>query len=388
MMNGFQKLLLGGIILVVLLPACATTPPPNEERAVYFPAPPALPRLQYLKSYTGAKDIQPDASGLDAFLTGKQNSEARLLKPYGAAIHDGKIYVCDSNATVMVFNLKEKTYRPLAGAKGMGKLVQPLNISIDGDGTKFVADPIRGQVVSFDSNDFFLRAYGIRGGWKPVDAATFADRLYVVDGKNKQVRVFDKQTGDWIKTIGSSGPLEERLGLPTNIAFDAAGTMYVSDAGRIQVVKYDRDGHYLGHLGQAGSGPGYFARPRGLTLDREGRVFIVDAAFDNVQVFGTDGQMLMFFGGPGARPGNLSLPAKVIIDYDNIQYFKEMAEPDFEIESLVLVTSQFGDRLVNIYGFGKRKGADYPSLEKLKADALKRVEEWKENPAASGEKHP
>ena len=74
----------------------------------------------------------------------------------------------------------------------------------------------------------------------------------------------------------------------------------------------------------------------------------------------------MFFGDAGLGPGGLMLPAKVAIDDRNIAYFRTYAAPEFEIEYLVLVTSQFGERKVSVYGFGHEKGKHYPTEEELR----------------------
>jgi hypothetical protein len=63
---------------------------------------------------------------------------------------------------------------------------------------------------------------------------------------------------------------------------------------------------------------------------------------------------LLFFGGMGNEPGNLSLPAKVVIDYDHVDLFADRVAPGHEIEYLVIVTSQYGSRMVNVFGFLKQ----------------------------------
>jgi len=233
-------------------------------------------------------------------------------------------------------------------------------------------------VVMYDHNDFYVKTYGMPGSWKPTDAVPFGELLYVVDARNREIKIFNKDTGTLVKKIGQRGVPEERLNLPTNIALDKFGNIYVSDAGRFQIVKYDRDGHYLGKIGDPGQNPGFFSRPRGLSVDREGRIYAVDAAFDNVQVFTPAGQLLLFFGKAGTTPGDLFLPAKVMIDYDNIEFFRDYIDPNFDVEYLVLVTSQFGTRLVNVYAFGKEKGKDYPSIEEIRRQAVERAKKWQE----------
>lgn len=355
--------------LVLMLSACASAPKKAPGGAVFFPPSPELPRLQYLTSYTGLKDVE-EQSSFNKFVVGEKQ-DLRLNKPYGVGISNGKIYVCDTNDTVIVFDLVAKTYGPLKGAKGPGQLMQPLNISIEKDGTKYVADPVRGQIVVFDQNDDYVRAYGTAGNWKPVDAVPYENRLYVADIKNGLVKIFDKASGQQVKTIGDQGEPSERLDLPTNLAFDQSGYLYVTDVGRFQVVKFDRDGHFRAAIGSPGDNLGSFARPKGIALDREGHLYTVDAAFNNVQVFNKEGRLLLFWGQNGDKPGDLTLPAKIAIDYDNLQYFKKYFQPGFLPDYLVLVTSQFGDRAVSVLAYGKEKGKKYPTDEEL----LKRVEE-------------
>jgi DNA-binding beta-propeller fold protein YncE len=361
-------LLLG---LLLLAASCAPKAAPKTT-PVFFPAAPAPPRIQYLTSLSGLSDIETQ-SAFNKFVAGEKPN-LRLDKPYGIAVHGGKIYVCDTNATVFVFDLKAKTFGPLKGAVGQGKLEQPINVFADESGVKYVSDPVRGQVVAFDVQDDYLRAYGTPGDWRPVDAATFGDRLYAVDTQNHVIRIFDKQSGEPLKTFGDRGEPGERLERPTNVAFDAQGFLYVTDAGRFQVLKFDRDGHYQSAIGKPGDNLGHFARPKGTAVDREGRLYAVDAAFNNVQVFNKDGRLLMFFGEAGDAAGNLLLPAKVTIDYDDVGYFQRYVEPGFQVEYLVFVTSQFGPRLVNVLAYGKKRGDAYLSDD----DLLKQIDERRE----------
>ncbi len=366
------------LLLAVLAAACAT-PAPKQPSGVFFPPPPELPRIQFLTSFSGLKDVE-EQSRFNKFVVGEQQ-DVKLDKPYGAAIHGGKIYVCDTNATVVVFDLEAKTFGILEGALGPGRLVQPVNIAVDGEGRKYVADPGRGQVVVYDRNDAYERAYGAAGSWRPVDAVPFEGRLYVADSTNAKVWVVDLQSGEVVKTIGAEGEPTERLDRPTNLAFDADGDLFVSDIGRFQIVRFDRDGHFKGTIGKAGDNLGHFARPKGIAFDRQGRLYAVDASFANVQVFTHDGRLLLFFGSGGRQAGNFLLPAKVVIDYDNVKYFQPYASPGFQVDYLILVTSQFGERLVNVLAYGQQKGQKYPSDAELLRQIEARRQKELEQPA-------
>jgi DNA-binding beta-propeller fold protein YncE len=189
--------------------------------------------------------------------------------------------------------------------------------------------------------------------------------------QNGLVKVFDKQSGAMLKVIGDKGAPSERLDRPTNLALDREGYLYVTDFGRFQVLKFDRDGHFKTTFGMPGDTPGHFARPKGVALDRDGRLYAVDASFNKVQIFNKEGRLLMFFGESGNQPGGLLLPAKVAIDYDNVASFQQYVAPNFQVEYLILVTSQFGERRVNVFAYGQEKGAKYPS----DAELLKEVDE-------------
>ena len=279
--------------------ACAA---PNRKMSgpVFFPSS-QLPRIQYLTSFSGLKDVE-EQSSFNRFVVGEKQ-DLKLDKPYGVAVWDGRIYVCDTNTNVVVFDLRTRRYSGLKGATGQGKLIQPLNISIDANGTKYVSDPERGQVVVFDRDDAYERAYGAPGNWRPVDAVALENRLYVADAANGVVKVFDKQSGEVVKTIGRTGEPSERLDRPTNLAFDAAGYLNVTDVGRFQVVKFDRDGHFKSAFGQPVDNLGHFARPKGIAVDREGRLLALAASFNNVLMFNKEGRLLMHFGVGGDEPG-------------------------------------------------------------------------------------
>ncbi|HXX80732.1 MAG TPA: hypothetical protein VEI46_04235 [Thermodesulfovibrionales bacterium] len=372
--------------LILILASCAA-PPKKKEEVVFYPPPPELPRLQYLTSFSSSKDVEEEQSALELFVVGKREPQA-ISKPYGVAIYDGKLYVCDTNVGVLIFDLKGKSFGFLKGARGPGKLIQPVNISIDADGVKYVTDPIRSQVVAFDRSDEYLTAYGLKEQWKPTNAVPFGDMLYVVDHENKAIRVFDKKSRELVRTLGDRGDQGERLSTPANIAFDKEGDLYVTDTGRFQVVKYDRDGHFKSAIGGLGDNLGQFARPRGIAIDRQGHIYVADAAFNNVQEFNKDGRLLLYFGEAGDGPGQFILPAQVIVDYDNLEYFRKYVQPGFEAENLIIVTSQLGSHLVSIFAGGKEQGKKYPGdeevlqyLKELKQKALERSEKkepWEE----------
>ena len=342
-------------LLLALLAGCATEKATKPEGYTFFPPPPDEPRVQFLTSISSDVDLGR-TDNFANFITGERVSPKTLVKPYGIAIKDGKIYVCDTvAAAVEVFDLQKKT-ADYIGLRGEGRLQMPINVTVDTDGTKYVADTGRNQVLIYDKNGEFVSAIGKIGDMKPCDVAVTQDRLYIADLQGHGVQVYSKADHKFLfKIPRDTATGKGKLYSPTNLALDKQGRLLVSDIGAFAVGVYDLEGNYLSTIGQQGVAPGLFARPKGLAADRDGRVYVVDAATQVVQMFDGEGKLLLFFGQPDASTrGELSLPASVKVDYDNVSYFQKYLSPGLQCEYLILVTSQFGPHKVNIYGFLKK----------------------------------
>ena len=358
-----SALLLGLVALTAAsaMTGCATTSEKKVARAaVFYPPLPNPPRIQYLATFSGPDDISAARSAWLDFLIGKDTGGTEAIKrPYGVAVHAGRIYVADTRGGgYAVFDLQRRRFEFVQGSGG-GKLPKPINISIDTDGSKYVTDTGRDQIVVFDKDDRYVRAYGASGEFRPVDTAVVGNRLYVTDLKNQQVQVLDKATGKLLFKIGQAGSKEGEFVFPTNLAIGPDQHLYVTDTGNFRIEKFTLDGKFVRSFGAVGSGFGQFARPKGVALDREGRLYVVDAAFQNIQVLSPEGKLLMFFGSAGDDPESMNLPTQVVIDYDNIQYFQPYADPKFKLEYVILVANQYGASKVNVYGYGRMEGVDY-----------------------------
>jgi DNA-binding beta-propeller fold protein YncE len=345
--------LIGALLLFAVAPSMADDEIVGEQ-PLFLPPPPDEPRLQFLTKFSSALDISTEKKGFRDFVFGGEDKEAQLVqKPYGLAVHEGAIYVVDARGNSYgVFDLansRSKLVRPT----GAGALAKPINITIDADGTRYITDTDREQILVFDADDRFLRAIGEPGQFRPVDVAIAGNLLYVTDIMNHRIHVLDKATGEVIQTFGDAGSEPGQLFHPTNLAIGDDGTIYVTDTSNFRLQQFDADGKFIRAIGSQGSRPGTFSRPKGIALDREGHIYVVDAAFQNIQVLDPDGGALMAFGEPGAERWNINLPTVVKIDYQNVPYFEKFAAPNFEIEYLVLVASQYGLNKVVVFGYGE-----------------------------------
>jgi sugar lactone lactonase YvrE len=345
--------------LVISIGGCAATAKKQAEGPIFYPPLPNSPRIQYLKTFSTERDLDAE-SGFSDFILGQDAGEETLIKkPYGVAVADGKIFVVDTRGPgYVIFDLKTKRVKTVFGG-GPGRMKKPINIIIDKDGNRYVSDTIREQVLEFDKQDKFVRAFGRIGQFKPTDMAIRGNKMYVVDIAHHQIQVLSLTDGHTLNVFGKPGSHFDELFQPTNIAIGPDGVLYVSDTGNFRIQKINQSGQFLGSIGQVGSGLGQFARPKGVSVDHNGRIYVVDAAFENVQVFNRLARLLVFFGGPGPHPDNLNLPTAITIDYDNVALFQKYADPKFKLEYVILVANQFGRNKVNVYGFGKMQGMDY-----------------------------
>ena len=374
---------LGGVAAAALLlsgcqSASSGGPGKRAGGAVFFPPPPDAPVLQFLTSYSSEMDLRGKASGFARFVVGKDAPSRPLMKPYGLALFSNQLMICDSSlASLEVLDLARQRLRYVSPL-GAGRLHTPMNVTADADGTYYVTDAGLARVLVYTPEGACVAVIDSpltnappaapaatlaerrrNFTWMPMDVALSSNRIYVADMKGQVVRIFDKATRKFLRSFPEGAEREDenkKLFQPTNLAQDAQGNIYVSDTAGFRVQKYDRDGAYLRTIGTGGTAAGQFSRPKGIAVDRDNRIYVVDAVSQVVQLFDSEGRLLLFFGEPGnGSPIELNLPAKVIVDYDHAGLFQKLAAPGFQIEYLVLVSNQYGDRKVMVFGFGRKK---------------------------------
>ncbi len=331
--------------------ACAGKGANLAPAPVFYPPPPDTPRVQFLTFITSEADLGRRRSVLDR-VVGASDQQKVIAKPYGLALHGGKIYVCDQDifgVDVLDLPKREITFFQPKDPHAMRRAT---NCFVDGDGTLYVADTGTKQVLVYDSAGAFVARFGTEDDGNPVDVFVAGDRIYVshLAGTHK-IRVYDRRTRQPLFGFPDV-PAEDSAGLaaPTNL-FVTGDRVYASDMLKAQVLVYTTDGTWTQTIGRPGLGPSTFQRPKGIAVARDSLIYVVDGGFDNVQVFGADGRLRMFFGGPGEQPGAMVLPVKVVIDYEHLDYFRQYVAPGYDLEYLILVTNQFGPWKINVYGF-------------------------------------
>lgn len=125
-------------------------------------------------------------------------------------------------------------------------------------------------------------------------------KIETLDG----VRVVHNQAGgQWGKTpavslqpvrvLGDVDSDDEAIAfhMPSDLAVDTQGRLYVLDTGNHRVQVFGPDGKYLKTIGRQGQGPGEFFMPNALDFDVQGNLYICESQAARIQAIAPDGQI-------------------------------------------------------------------------------------------------
>ena len=145
------------------------------------------------------------------------------------------------------------------------------------------------------------------------------DNIYCVERETHCMRKFTSE-GELLMTLGTpdqEGADGEPFRLPTDVAFDSKGFMYLTDGyGNSRVHKYTADGERVKSWGEPGDGPAQFNLPHCVRVDRHDRLLVADRSNNRIQFFDTDGNYLHEWSG-------LHHPDTIYIDGD-VVYVAEL----------------------------------------------------------------
>lgn len=133
------------------------------------------------------------------------------------------------------------------------------------------------------------------------------DRVWVADGRNHQIRVFDVR-GRHVRSIGRKGGGPAEFGSIAGMAWGADGNLWVLDGTNQRFAVYDTAGALVTtHLRRSN----YVAVPWPGSVDREGR--LIDA------VQAGDGREVIVRHAPGAVPADTVVPPPFRAEYFTLE---------------------------------------------------------------------
>lgn len=188
---------------------------------------------------------------------------------------------------------------------------QPTDIAVAG-GRLYVLDGLNRRVAVFDLNGKYLFKFG--GDFRrPIGLCT--DRrgmVYVTDAESAKVKVFSPEGGMLSEFVVSPIGKNERTDL-TDCAVSPRDEIFLVDNDNHHIHVYDRGGRRLRWWGGFGENPGEFRYPATVAVDEASVVYVVDVINTAVKSFSPAGEPLVSFGGWGITPGKLFRPKGVMV---------------------------------------------------------------------------
>ena len=211
-------------------------------------------------------------AGTEGLGDGGPATEARLLEPTGLAIVNDTIYITDTGNNRIRKVSADGVITTFAGSGERGdggddgpaleaQLNGPSGIAVDAVGNVFISDRLNNRVRRVDTNGIITNFAG------SGERGPFHDR----------------------NAIGDGGPATEaRLILPTGLAFDEAGNLYITDPGNHRIRRVDTQGRITTLAGSGersfsgDEGPAAEAQlstPAGFEIDADGNIYVADFAW-------------------------------------------------------------------------------------------------------------
>jgi DNA-binding beta-propeller fold protein YncE len=162
-------------------------------------------------------------------------------------------------------------------------------MAFDADGSFYIAENTRAEVLVYDSELRLQRRFGSRGtaeGEFQSIGSIFltAGEVYIVDHQVLAVQVFDKK-GNFLRGWGKHEMGREHFSLPNSVAVDSHGRVIVIDSMRHEIKLFDRSGKFLDRFGGMGRRSGNVTYPTSVAIDAKDHIYVVDRGNSRITVF-------------------------------------------------------------------------------------------------------
>ncbi len=199
---------------------------------------------------------------------------------------------------------------------------------------------------------------------------------------------------EYVKNIGDLESDDENVlfYMPSDIAVDEEGNVFVLDSGNHRIQKFDSQGNFLASFGRRGQGPGEFQYPQSLDIDKNGFMYISDSGNQKLQILKPDGTLEREIKKTDAAPGIIRVRSdRMIMGQGASVYSFRMnrMEEDPELPKLIKILDmdaevqrEFGDQknykdmLVNRVGNRYHFTVDKESNVYVAFDYQNRIEKY------------
>jgi len=117
---------------------------------------------------------------------------------------------------------------------------------------------------------------------------------------------------------GANGSGNGEFDLPSGIATNSVGDVFVSDSGNHRIQRFNSSGTYSGQAGSQGTGPGEFIGPQAIHIDTTtDHLYVADYFNNRIQKFDGTTTYITSYGGLGSGNGQFVGPRGVALDSSN-----------------------------------------------------------------------
>ncbi len=257
-------------------------------------------------------------------------TSATLNDPMGVTVDaSGNIFIADTGNNVIRKVAPDGTITTIAGDFALGsgysgdgfaatsaRLNAPMGLALDESGNLFIADTGNNVVrminlstgtITTVAGDFTLGSGFSGDGYVAIDAQLNAPNgiatdaagdLFIADTGNSVVRKVSSDgsittvAGNYTLGPGDGGDgyaaTSAQLCIPSSVAVDAAGNLFIADTGNNAIRRVDSTGIISTYAGNSALGPGYSGdgrsainaqldNPNGIATDHNGNLFIADS---------------------------------------------------------------------------------------------------------------
>jgi DNA-binding beta-propeller fold protein YncE len=202
--------------------------------------------------------------------------------------------------------------------------LQPSDVEVGKDHRIYVLDGVNSQVKVFDEKGAFLFSFGSKGQAKgqfesPLGLSIDSmGRVFVADTGNRRVQVFSeegKAQAEFPITVKDA----QHACDPVDLALDEKrNRIYVVDNENHKVLLYSLDKFsFLESWGREGEGRQEFRYPFFIAAGKDGTVLIVDVLNTRVQAWDPKGRAVSTIGEWGVDVSQFYRPKGVCVDKDN-----------------------------------------------------------------------
>lgn len=235
---------------------------------------------------------------------------------------DGTIWVADATRFQIVGFTPTGSFKALL-TQGPGAMF-PQSFDVAENGDVYVCDFAHDRIVVLSPDNTVVREWKVQ---LPMEIAVRGDRVVV--GSRGGVAVYDRE-GNVISYWGQRGSKPDEFDVVRGVAIAPDGTIYVSDTQNKRLKAYTEAGELkwvypspeemerfkqTASLEDTEAADAPFQIPTGMTFDAAGRLLVVDPfEFAIMSIDTEDGHVLARWGEFGERDGYFGYPTS--IDYD------------------------------------------------------------------------